>query len=370
MSQSESSSIQPKSIRQKRILDIAANNPGATLAEIAEQVPSVSADHVDRVLDQYGDPADDDNETTDSPSVTHSDEDASSESASTSEGTNDDSTIQDQQETPENTSSMEVDTHTEATQSGEDGEADSANVSEPTPGAETGEISSEPADETVPDPDDLTQKERETLRAIAYEPSATQKQIAKMLSVSRATVSNRVNAISGFDWADRDTFVDEVFDEKVTVDSSIGAAADAGPKTAMDGAHDEGKQPVADGAPTKVGGDTPAVPNPRGKVDGGTGERDADDDGGNVDSNQASPPDDESVADTEAGPAREPLTRNLEEFSERLASLEEKVEDANATESDAPFDDPELLHKVVYACMNSERVSEDEEFKIIQELMN
>jgi hypothetical protein len=81
MSKSESSSIQPKSIRQKQILNVAAENPGATLAEIAEQVPSVSTDHVDRVLDQYGDPAADTTETTDNPSVTQPDDEATGDSA-------------------------------------------------------------------------------------------------------------------------------------------------------------------------------------------------------------------------------------------------------------------------------------------------
>jgi len=61
-----------------------------------------------------------------------------------------------------------------------------------------------------------------------------------MLSVSRATVSNRVNAISGFDWTDRDTFVDEVFDEKVTVDNSPNATTETGVKTTGDSSHNEG----------------------------------------------------------------------------------------------------------------------------------
>lgn len=47
----------PRSIRHKRILDVAAERPDASFEAIAEEIPSVSADTVEHVLDQYGDPA-------------------------------------------------------------------------------------------------------------------------------------------------------------------------------------------------------------------------------------------------------------------------------------------------------------------------
>jgi len=77
------------------------------------------------------------------------------------------------------------------------------------------------------------------------------------------------------------------------------------------------------------------------------------------------------VTDTATTSAQETeqIARKLDEFSERLASLEEKVKDTDATERNAPFNDSELLHKVVYACMNSNRISETEELQIIQELI-
>ena len=49
----------PRSVRHKRVLDIAAEQPDASMEEIAEEVPSATADLVERVLDDYGDPADD-----------------------------------------------------------------------------------------------------------------------------------------------------------------------------------------------------------------------------------------------------------------------------------------------------------------------
>jgi len=78
-----------------------------------------------------------------------------------------------------------------------------------------------------------------------------------MLSVSRATVSNRVNAISGFDWTDRDTLVDEVFDEKVTVDNSPNATTETGVKTTGDSSHNEGNQPDVDGRRVRSLGSLP-----------------------------------------------------------------------------------------------------------------
>ena len=49
----------PRSVRHKRVLDIAAEQPDASMEEIAEEVPSATADLVERVLDDYGDPAED-----------------------------------------------------------------------------------------------------------------------------------------------------------------------------------------------------------------------------------------------------------------------------------------------------------------------
>lgn len=50
-------------MRHKKILDVASDNPEATLEAIAAEVPSASPDLVERVLDEYGDPADDDPHT-------------------------------------------------------------------------------------------------------------------------------------------------------------------------------------------------------------------------------------------------------------------------------------------------------------------
>lgn len=54
----------PKSIRHKQILKIAAEQPDASLEEIADGVPSATSDLVEHVLDEYGDPADDTDDET------------------------------------------------------------------------------------------------------------------------------------------------------------------------------------------------------------------------------------------------------------------------------------------------------------------
>lgn len=47
----------PKSMRHKRILDVAEANPDAPLQELAAEIPSATPDLVERVLDEHGDPA-------------------------------------------------------------------------------------------------------------------------------------------------------------------------------------------------------------------------------------------------------------------------------------------------------------------------
>lgn len=58
MSKTDSTVTLPKSMRHKRILDVAADNPDASVAELAEKVPSATTVLVENVLEEYGDPAD------------------------------------------------------------------------------------------------------------------------------------------------------------------------------------------------------------------------------------------------------------------------------------------------------------------------
>jgi DNA-binding CsgD family transcriptional regulator len=380
MSKSESTSIQPKSIRQKRILETAADNPDASLAEIAEEIPSASADHVDRVLDRYGDPASSDDsdaggsqpespnappasdEGLDSPDAPGDQSQAEQTDqptpSPTDEGPDEASTT----ETPDITPAMDPDTDDEPTDSVAEPASGPSDESAETAGDGAAEASA--TDEPTPDPEDLTQKERETLRAIFYEPTATQDQIADMLSISRATVSNRVNAIPGFDWADRESFVDEVFDGQLTVDGSVGPVDDDAAA-----AQNAGKEAVTDGAPS-------ASPDPAAGSGAPRKPRNSASDGV-VDGPAPTPSESEAAAPAGAtdGTAAassdeiEAMSHQLEELAQRLATMEQELQDPGASVEGPPFGDADLLHKVVHACMNSDRITEDEELEILETLM-
>lgn len=62
MSKSKKTQSTPRSIRQKQILDVAAENPELTMKEIAAEVSSASPEVVERVLGEFGDPAGDEDE--------------------------------------------------------------------------------------------------------------------------------------------------------------------------------------------------------------------------------------------------------------------------------------------------------------------
>lgn len=69
MSESENQSPSVKSMRHRKILDVAENSPEASMEEIAAEVPSATVDLVEHVLDKHGDPAanDSDSDEADSP---------------------------------------------------------------------------------------------------------------------------------------------------------------------------------------------------------------------------------------------------------------------------------------------------------------
>jgi len=176
-------SAQPRALIHKKILDIAASNPTASTTAIADDVSGASEKLVAQVLDEYGDPADDE----------------------TSGAPDGETAVADGATAVENATGETPDT------------------GEPTEQPEPDESNTEPDEanpqesggETVDAPSQLTERQRETLHAIRERPTATQAEIADTLGVSRATISKRVNDISGFDWQSRRAFVDRVLDEPV-----------------------------------------------------------------------------------------------------------------------------------------------------------
>ncbi|WP_237560556.1 winged helix-turn-helix domain-containing protein [Halostella litorea] len=308
MSADDDSKSPPKSMRHKRILDLAAERPDASLDELAAEVPSATADLVERILEKYGDPADD-GTTVDQPTPSAaSDEDTpSTDSESGTAADTDDADATESVQAP-NESSGAAGSAPDATEP-DDTDADTADGPAET---DTGDVD---ATAEWPSAADLSEKQREVLEAVARDPTATQRAIGERIGVSGATVSNRANGIEGFDWSEREAFVDAVL---------------PGPAPAA---------VTADGGQT-VGSDSDGAPQ------------------ADTDPSEADP---DSAADLGAA---------VDRLEERVAALEANGNAGPASDGDSPFADPELVHKVVHACLESEAISEAEELRILDELLS
>lgn len=150
MSKTKNQLTVPRSMRHKQILEAAADHPDASLETISSKIPTATPDLVERVLDEYGDPAKDQSDT----------------------------------------SFEELD-------------------------------GSSRQDDMLPHPNDLSPKEYELLRMIFEHPQASQRELGKKLDVSRTTISNRANSIEGFDWDNRQTFVEAMFETELTETSEV-----------------------------------------------------------------------------------------------------------------------------------------------------
>lgn len=285
MSQSSKGNTAPKSMRHKQILDVAAENPEASIAELAAEVPSATTDLVERVLEEHGDPAETDDEAAAEGGQTATDESAA------------------------DGGSTAVDDA--ATTASDDEETES---------------------QSHPTPSELSAAERETIRAIREYPTASQRDLAEKLDVTASTVSNRVNGIDGFDWANRETFANAVLDADEPTSSEADAdSADATHRAADAEATSEPEVASEPEATTAA-------------------ERD---------------PSSDAVTDTITT-----FQSTVEDLSAQLEDLEGQVETiADGGESPQPFQDPELVHKVVHACMNSENITEEEELQILESLV-
>lgn len=263
-------------MRHKQILDVAADNPEASIDDLAAEVPSATTDLVEQVLEEYGDPAGETEVSTDDQqSLTDSD---SPESVAPSESTStDDAEVDSQMEGTTVTSAEATADSPDRSESAEATETDSATV--------------------VREPGELSERQLATLRAIADDPAATQREIADALGVTAPTVSTRVNNIEGFEWSDRAAYVEAIFD------------SDSQPDTDMSS----------------------------------------------------------NSSETETQLAQPELRQSIDELTSRVEAIETTLEELSVeTDSTQTFDDPELVHKIVRACMESESVSEDEELEIIR----
>lgn len=157
----------PRAMIHKQILEAAESYPTAPLEEIADEVSGASPDLVERVLDDYGDPIEENNDGGQ----------------------------------PQTDAEVEKDPQLEAGSEREnEGDTDDSAGS-------------------FPSLDELTDKQRQTLWAIHNRPNATQQELAELSDVTPATINRRINAIDEFEWTDRQEFTSKMFENGNTMPS-------------------------------------------------------------------------------------------------------------------------------------------------------
>jgi len=187
-------SVQPRAVIHKRILEVAAERPDASLEELSNEVSGATIQLVKRVLDEYGDP-----KMNAEPNEIQFDTNGTDLSLEPDDGTGDAESGSD--ETKLDAGDLEQGSH------GDD-------------------ASAIPQEADV----DVSAAQRETLQAIRANPDATQRDLAELLDVSQSTVNNRLNTITGFEWDQRlacaDRYLNGTSAESVDVDDPAGGDDD------------------------------------------------------------------------------------------------------------------------------------------------
>jgi len=329
MNSSGNEGVHPKSMRHKQILDVAAERPDATMDEIASEVPSATTDLVERVFEEYSDPARDgiDDPTAEVAQPTDGSGNGSDES------TTDDSPGAVNGMDEEIRSAGERSTERETTsddRSGAPTEQDDAS------GGGSGE-SSETGTEAgaYPPPEALSEKQLETLRMIADHPEAPQRELADQLGVTAATVSRRMNTIDWFEWRDREAFAEAVLPDDETAGSS------------PDGGTDASDDPSGNPSDAMSGStaDWPAL-------------RTAADDESSGD---------DAPSDVATGEDLAALETSVDRLAERVADLEAELDEDRTGDT---FENVELASKLIRACVDSPDISREEELRILKALLS
>lgn len=289
MSTDDDSKSIPQSMRHKKILAVAGDNPEASVTELASMVPSATSDLVERVLEAHGDPA--------------------------TEGNTEKS------EEEEGPSSNDPPTHNESS------DTEASPIKNPTgtetpeeesPGNEDSSVSGGESDGHPP-LDNLPEKHRKLLEAVASQPTATQEKIAEYLDVTRATVSRWAKNIEGFEWSERKSFVEPLFDDSSSADFTEREALNQTNSTEED--------------------------------------------------QQDSSPSARKDTEIDSKKTTEEIMNEVSLLEERVKALEQSDEEG-VTDDGSVFDDPELVHKVAHACMKSDNISESEELRILKALLD
>ena len=229
--------LMPKAVVHKKILDAAMDHPEASIERLADEINGASEQLIKHTFDKYGDPATFEDET-------QPEGEEKEDSSITSEKQNEPETECAQPcEITMNSESTDASVNASATGESSDSPMDEANqvaeaagdsadnqresvtdtgaerstsppqsMADP-PATGTDRITDEggTGGEFVSDPSQFTEKQQQVLRAINERPHATQAELAEEFDVSRATISQRVNAIDGFDWSNRKEFVEIIY---------------------------------------------------------------------------------------------------------------------------------------------------------------
>lgn len=151
----------PRAVVHKKILDRAESRPDVSIDELANTVTGASPDLVERVLDEYGDPAADE----------------------------------------EQTNKIEQETSEASSESEENNTSDGVN----------GTNSGVPPEREY-ESEEITEEQQEILRRIQEYPAETQREIADRFDVSTSTINRRLNSITGFEWNCRQEFATAMLD--------------------------------------------------------------------------------------------------------------------------------------------------------------
>jgi len=219
----------PQALLHRKVLDVAAANPNASPERIASEVGEASPSFVERVFEEYGDPAEGDRGA--GP--------GDDSGASRRDGGSDDS-------------------------GPDDSGKSSAGANEQSPtgresGSESGTTAENHADLAF-EPSELSTEQVETLRIVHEDPAATQRAVAERLDRDRSTVAKRINEIPGFEWATRRELVETLFEDgELRLDSGLSRATETA-VTVTDGAGPDAK-PTTSGDPGAGSGDGAKAPD-------------------------------------------------------------------------------------------------------------
>jgi len=341
----------PRAMIHRKILDAAESQPDASIQKIADDVAGATPELVEKVLDEYGDPAQEATDQQGTAGVTSQPTVPSS----------DDQQLENMTDNHDN-QDLDGDTDDQTDATAASGSTDTADESGSTDTSDEPRSTDTAVESglTVPNPETLTEIQLETLRAVHDRPTATQAELASEFDITAASVGQRVNAIEGFDWSERRAFTEAMFDSPAGTSGS----ADAESETTTDVAEAETETATSTAeAETETTTSTANAGNgttPTGaETDGGTAQPTGGPEAG-VDATAVDSGADDDVTTCECADEVEALAARIDRLDQRLAE-----QSPAASESLGP----DLVHKVTHACMQSDQISEEEELRILRSLM-